>query len=418
MVMAKNQLPDFEKGELSFGKIKKFQYEKKLKDELKAGFSKNQALQLYRTMLYNRSFEEMIIALRDGTFVPYEGYNFIGATHLSIGQEAVAIGACCPLGKTDYITSTHRGHGHGIAKGAFAIFESTDDELEDFISKVDFQSGKDSLVDKAMDVHLYRTMAEFLGKEEGYCRGRGGGMHIADFSVGHLGANAIVGGSLGIATGAGMSMALQDKDNVTLCFHGDGATNNGIWHESLNMACMTYFKEKGVPTIFFVENNLYGMTGQGCGEVTGVDYIARRGFAYDIEKGMHAEIVNGMDVLAVKDAVARAVDVCKKGQGPVLLEAITYRYKGHSLSDTQLYRSKAEVQAWEKEDPVFRLENDLVKNGILTAQQVKEQREQITENMQRLTAAAAKSADPNPKTIYDGLFSDSTSEKVPAEYRF
>jgi 2-oxoisovalerate dehydrogenase E1 component len=255
-------------------------------------------------------------------------------------------------------------------------------------------------------------MAEFIGKEDGYCRGRGGGMHIADFTVGHLGANAIVGGSLGIAAGAGMSIALQDKDNVTLCFHGDGSTNNGIWHESLNMAAMAHFRDKGVPVIFFVENNLYGMTGQGCGSITGVDYISRRGFAYDIDNGMHAEICNGMDVLAIRDAVSRAVETCKKGQGPVLLEAITYRYKGHSLSDSQRYRSKKEVKAWEKEDPIFRLEKDLVKNSILTEQQVKEQRELVTENMRNITTAAARSADPDTATIYEGLFSDSTSDNV------
>ncbi len=159
------------------------------------------------------------------------------------------------------------------------------------------------------------------------------------------------------------------------------------------------------------------MTGQGCGGVTGIDYIARRGFAYDVENGMHAEIVNGMDVLAVRDAVARAVKICKKGQGPVLLEAITYRYKGHSLSDTERYRSKDEVQAWEKEDPIFRLENDLVANGIPTEKQVEEQRESITDNMKKLAAAAAISADPDTKTIYDGLFSDSTSDNISTELK-
>jgi len=242
-------------------------------------------------------------------------------------------------------------------------------------------------------------------------------MHIADFTVGHLGANAIVGGSLGLAAGAGMSMALQDKDNVTLCFHGDGATNNGIWHEALNMATMAHFRDKGVPVIFFVENNLYGMTGQGCGSVTGIDYISRRGFGYDTENGMHAEIVNGMDVLAVREAVSRAVDICKKGQGPVLLEAITYRYKGHSLSDSQRYRSKEEVKAWEKEDPIFRLEKDMVNSGILTESQVAEEREKIAENMRNITTAAAKSADPDTKTIYEGLFSDTTSDDISAELK-
>ncbi|MCK5566043.1 MAG: pyruvate dehydrogenase, partial [Planctomycetes bacterium] len=151
-----------------------------------------------------------------------------------------------------------------------------DQELMDFIGGVSFKSNKKDLLEQALEVHLYRTMTEFMGKEEGYCRGRGGGMHIADFNVGHLGANAIVGGSLPMATGAGMSMMFQDKDRVTLCFFGDGASNNGVFCESLNMACMDQF-EKGVPVIFFVENNQFGMTGRTRNEITGIDFIARRG---------------------------------------------------------------------------------------------------------------------------------------------
>ena len=409
-------LPDFEKGELGYGTVKKFWYDKTLKDELASGLTVDEALFMYRVMLYNRAFEEMIMALRSGEFVPYEGYRFIGATHLSIGQEAVAIGAVVPLAKTDYITSTHRGHGHGIAKGAFALRESTDKELREFIETVEFKSDKPLLFEQALDLHLYRTMAEFMGKEDGYCRGRGGGMHIADFNAGHLGANAIVGGSLGMAAGAGMSMMLQDKDNIVVCFNGDGSANNGIWHESLNMACMAQFKEKGVPTIFLVENNSYGMTGQTCGEVTGIDYLARRGFAYDID-GMHAEVINGMDVLAVRDAVQRAADICRTGKGPVLLEAITYRFKGHSLSDPQRYRSKAEVQAWEKEDAIKRLEKQLIKNKILTEQKVEEEHKTAVENMRALTKAAATSTDPDPTTIYEGLFSEGTTDQVDSSFR-
>lgn len=412
MVLAKDIVPDFTKGQLEFGVITKFRYDKTLNDELKEGLSTKQALWMYQIMLYNRAFEEMIIELRDGQLVPYEGYKFIGATHLSIGHEAVAIGANSAILKSDYITSTHRGHGHGIAKGAFALLESSDAQLKDFISKVSFKSDKQSLLEQALDVHLYRTMAEFMGKEDGYCRGRGGGMHIADFNVGHLGANAIVGGSLGIATGAGMSMMLQDKDNVVLCFHGDGAANNGIWHESLNMACMSQFKSKGVPVIFLVENNIYGMTGQGWGEITGIDYLARRGFGYDMNDGMHAEVVNGMDVLAVRDAVLRAAELCRNNKGPVLLEAITYRFKGHSLSDSQRYRSKSEVAAWQREDGIARLESQLIENGLLTEQTAEQYHKQIRDNMCELTKAAGNSADPEPATIYEGLFSESTSENI------
>ena len=419
MVLSKDVLPDFEKGELKFGTVKKFWYDKTLKDELKAGLASEQVLSFYRTMLYNRAFEETIIELRDGQLVPYEGYKFVGATHLSIGQEAVAIGANAAIKRSDYITSSHRGHGHGIAKGTFALDESSDDELHKFISKVSFKSDKKELIDQALDVHLYRTMAEFLGKEEGYCRGRGGGMHIADFNVGHLGANAIVGGSLGIAAGAGISMMFQGKNDIVLCFHGDGATNNGIWHESLNMACMSQFKDydKSVPTIFLVENNIYGMTGQGWGEVTGIDYLARRGFAYDMENGMHAEVVNGMDVFAVRDAVLRAAEICRNNKGPVLLEAVTYRYRGHSLSDAQKYRSKDEVAQWQKQCPILSLEKELIKSEVLTEDAAAKIREEVSENMRQLTMAAANGPDPNPDSIYEGLFSDSTSDTVPAELK-
>ncbi|MHC4154725.1 MAG: thiamine pyrophosphate-dependent enzyme, partial [Planctomycetota bacterium] len=154
--------------------------------------------------------------------MPHEGYKFSGATHLSIGQEAVAVGANAALRADDYITSSHRGHGHSIAKEAYALKAMSEAQLEAFIEQVTFVSEKTDLFEKALEVHLYRTMAEFMGKEEGYCRGRGGGMHIADFNVGHLGANAIVGGSIPIATGAGMSVMMQGGDKVVLCFFGDG----------------------------------------------------------------------------------------------------------------------------------------------------------------------------------------------------
>lgn len=411
MVLAKDQFPSFEKGLLVFGTINKFQYSKSLEDEIKDGMDKKHILQMYQVMLYNRVFEEMIISLRNGKFVPYSDYRFVGATHLSIGQEAVAIGAIAPIRKTDFITSTHRGHGHSIAKGAFFLFESNQKELHDFISKVYFKSNKNTLIEQAMDVHMYRTMAEFLGKEDGYCGGKGGGMHIADFSVGHLGANAIVGGSLGIATGAALSLSLQDRNDIVLCFHGDGSTNNGIWHESLNMACMAHFKEKGVPVIFLVENNLYGMTGQGSDDITGIDYIARRAFAYN-KSGMNAEIVNGMDVLAVRDGVLRAAKICRDKKGPVLLEAITYRYKGHSLSDPEKYRSKTEVEAWKKEDPIQRLEREIIENGLMTEELIKKTHYQTEENIRYITEAAARSADPKPTAIFEGLFSGTTTDSI------
>ena len=407
--------PVFKPQTLNLGKLKCYQYDKTLKDELQAGMTAEDALFLYRQMQYNRAFEETIVMLRSGELVPYDGYKFCGATHLSIGQEAVAAGANAALQANDYITSSHRGHGHGIAKESYALRAMSEDQLKEFISDVSFKSQKTDLLEQAIEVHLYRTMAEFMGKEEGYCRGRGGGMHIADFNVGHLGANAIVGGSVPIATGAGMSMMLQNKDRVTLCFFGDGACNNGVFGESLNMASMAQF-ETGVPIIYLIENNQVGMSGRGAGEVTGVDYIARRGAGYKLN-GMHAEVINGMSVLAVQDAVKRAAEICRKGDGPVLLEAMTYRYMGHSLSDQNAYRQQNEIEAWKCEDSIGSFKQELVTSGAADPAELEEIEKNIYQQMKEITIAAAKSDFPKPDTIYEGLYSDSTSDTVPAEYK-
>ena len=405
-------LPDFTPRTLSFATVPCFQYQGGLADELAKGAEPSEMVFLLKVMHYIRAFETLIAQLRAGQLMPYEGYRFRGATHLSVGEEAVAVGGGAALNADDYITSTHRGHGHGIAKGALALRASGQDRLEAFCNAVEFDSDSEDLFDRAMDVHLYRTMAEFMGKEDGYCRGRGGGMHIADFHTGHLGANAIVAGSLAIATGAGMSAMFRDSSQVALCFHGDGAVNNGIWSESLNMACMAQFRDKGVPVVYLIENNQYGLTGQSDGEVTGIDYLARRGFAY-AANGMHAEVVNGMDVLAVRDAVARAARTCREHQGPVLLEAMTYRFLGHSLSDQQRYRTKDEVAAWRAEDPIARLEGQLVEAGALSQDEADRLRQQTHQHMQELTVRASKAAGPDPATLCECLFSDTNSNEIP-----
>jgi len=409
-------LPDFAPRTLEFGSIPYCQYQRRLADEMAGWLSGEDAVFLLRVMHCIRAFETMITQLRTGQLVPYRGYRFVGTTHLSVGQEAVAAGACAALRPDDYITSTHRGHGHGIAKGAYALKASSPQQMEHFCNQVRFKSDKDTPFERAMEAHLYRTMAEFLGKEDGYCRGRGGGMHIADFNVGHLGANAIVGGSLAIATGAGMSMMLQGDERLALCFHGDGAANNGIWAESLNMACMAQFREKGVRVIYVIENNQYAISGQMRGELTGIDYLARRGFAY-ASNGMHAEVVNGMDVLAVRDAVGRAVKGHGEHSGPVLLEMLTYRFLGHMLGDQERYRSKEEVAAWKAQDPIARLEKQLIEHGVLGQDQSDRMREQIHENMKDLTIKAANSPDPDPATLHEGLFSDTNSNNIGRELR-
>jgi 2-oxoisovalerate dehydrogenase E1 component len=407
-------LPEFDRGQLTFDPIPTFSYQGDLATELQAGLAPHDAWGLLDSMLYVRLFEEMIIRLKDGKFDQLPGLKFIGATHLSIGQEAVAVGAMSALQWDDLITSTHRGHGHSVAKGYYWLQGASVDQLAAFIGTEVDLTDRPGLLDCALQVHLNRAMAELFGKEEGYCRGRGGGMHIADFNMGHLGANAIVGGSYAIAAGAALACDKLSNGKVCLCLIGDGATNNGIAHEAYNFATMSQFK-RGLPVVYLIENNQYGMTGQQRNEVTGVDYLARRGSGYNREN-MHAEVVNGMDVLAVRDAVARATELCRNGEGPVLLEAMTYRYMGHSLSDDRTtYRSKEEEAAWRAQDALDHYQEQLTTAGLATADKLQVHRQLAQERIDRSTLFAATATDPDPSTIYEGLFADtSTAQADPA----
>ena len=408
MVKEVDVLPKFVPGAIELGSIPKFSYARTLADEMAAGLAREQVLLMLERMETIRAFEEMIIDLKNGRFAPLGEFRFVGATHLSLGQEGVAVGSMSALRPDDYITSTHRGHGHSIAKGAYAIDAMGADEVCRFLGVCDLP---ENACRDAQRRHLHRTMCELLGKEDGYCRGRGGGMHIADFHVGHLGANAIVGGSMAIAVGAALSSHLLGNDRVTLCIAGDGAANNGICHEAYNMACMKQF-EAGLPVIFLIENNQYGMTGQQVWEVTGVDYLARRGAGYN-EANMHAEVVNGMDALAVRDAVARAADMCRGGEGPVLLECLTYRYMGHSLSDMRTtYRTKQEEEAWRAQDPIDRLRGQILEGGVASEAELDDLRERARRAIHEATLAAGKAHDPDPKSIYEGLFADTTSDDI------
>ncbi len=247
--------------------------------------SPDQLREMLYTMYRIRAFEEKV----DELFMSGQMH---GTTHLSIGQEGAAVGAMRALRDDDYITSTHRGHGHFIAKGA--------------------------------DISL--MIAELLGKETGYCRGRGGSMHIADVQMGHLGANGIVGGGMPIATGVGLSMKLQGIDRICLCIFGDGAANEGSFHEAINMAAVW-----DLPVVFLCENNQYGMS-MSTQRAMRNETVAQRAAAY----GISGELVDGNDVLAVYTTVSNAVQRARSGQGPSLLEARTYRIKGHAKSDANL----------------------------------------------------------------------------------
>jgi len=407
-----NVMPEFQPGEIRAPSIPLFQYQKSLSDEMRGGVPREDLLYLYELMLLNRHFEDIIVRMKSGTFEPAPGFKFTGATHLSLGQEAVAAGAIASILPSDFITSTHRGHGHSIVKTAVALKSMADVEkvrLLEAVSPRAFEG--ESLDDKILNLHLFRTMAELFGKEEGYCRGRGGGMHIADFNTGHLGANAIVGGSYAIAVGAALGARALGKKSLVLCLMGDGAANNGICHEAYNFASMKQF-QAGTPVIFLIENNQYGMTGQQCGEVTGVRYLAQRALGYN-EEGMHAEVVNGMDVMAVRDSVLRAAELCRSGKGPVVVECRTYRFMGHSLSDQRsTYRSPEEEQAWSAVDPIKVFREKLIEAGLLDAAAADRMEGAARARIELAAKTAALAADPNPATIREGLFSDTVCETV------
>ncbi len=427
MVREISVLPEFEPTELEFPRIPVFQYAGTVRDELERGsLTARDALDLLEWMLSVRAFEEMIVALRMQSFEPLreKGFRYRGPTHLSVGQEAASVGACSAVQATDYITSSHRGHGDAIAKGYVAIKSRSDAELRDWIGSAEARglSGQE-LKDLAKAEHIYRTAAELFGKEDGYCRGRGGGMHIADFSSGHLGANAIVGGSVGIATGAALSCRHLENGRLVLCFAGDGAYSNGVVLESLNFSCMAQFTSQaladrpfGLPIIYAIVNNQYGMTGQQRGEVTGVDFLARRAAAFGMD-AMHAEVINGMDALAVRDGIARAAQLARSGKGPVLCELICYRYYGHSLSDPRNeYRRKEEEQAWRECDPIRRLTAQIIEAGVAPEEELTELRQAVEKRHEQAAVRAAEAADPDAADVARYVFTDSACTSVPAQY--
>ncbi len=263
----------------------------------------DQLVEMYYTMSVIRRFERMADHL-------YASGKVHGTMHLSAGQEAVAVGTGRALRSDDYVLNHHRGHGHFIAKGA--------------------------------DINL--MMAEFLGKDTGYCRGRGGSMHIADVEANNLGANGIVGGGISLAVGVGLAVQMQKDPQLVLSLFGDGAANEGIFHESLNMAALW-----SLPVLFLCENNQYGMS-MPVTRATARLPIAQRAAGY----GMPGYFIDGNDVLTVYETIREAAAHVRSGAGPVLVEAVTYRYFGHSKSDRNLYRTKEEIDGWRDKDPITR----------------------------------------------------------------
>jgi 2-oxoisovalerate dehydrogenase E1 component len=409
-----NVMPDFSPSEILLPPIPIFQYKTPLSFELAKGMTKETLLDHFYCMALIRSFEECIVKMKQGSYKPLPDFTFVGATHLSIGQEAVASGIMGCLFPDDYITSTHRGHGHSIAKGFYFINKGSDQALETFLSDYRFEQTED-LKQMALDHHVYKAFCELFGKDDGYCRGRGGGMHIADFNMGHLGANAIVGGSYAMAVGAALGSAKLGTKRVTVCLVGDGATNNGIAHEAMNFAVQEQF-EKKLPIIFAIENNQYGMTGQSIGEVCGVKYLAQRGAGYN-NVNMNAEVVNGMDLMAVRDSARRAINRARQGDGPTVLEYITYRYYGHSLSDKcNTYRTKQEEDAWRALDPLNSLAASLVEQNLISQSEMDALREQADAKIELAAKRASEADYPTPDTIEEGLLSNTKTETVPPEF--
>ncbi|MBM3705210.1 MAG: thiamine pyrophosphate-dependent dehydrogenase E1 component subunit alpha, partial [Actinobacteria bacterium] len=277
---------------------------------------------------------------------------------------AVATGVCANLKKEDFICSTHRGHGHLIAKGA----------------------------------DMKYMMAELYGKKTGYCKGRGGSMHISDASIGILGANGIVGGGIPIATGAGYGCQYLKNNCVVVSFFGDGAADTGAFHESLNLASIWK-----LPVIYIVENNYYALSfkceGDGLRHVN-VKNIADRAKAYNIT-GM---VADGMDVIDVYQKINSVIADVRSGMGPVLIEAKTYRYKGHHLGDHERYRTKQEVEFWKKKDPIPKLENILVAENVLTRPEIEKMRKNIEDEIDAAVQFARKSPGPAVEEVTDFIF--------------
>jgi len=320
---------------------------------------KEELLHLYRKMVEIRRFEAKVVELfADGT-IP-------GFVHSYIGEEAVAVGACSNLNDDDYITSTHRGHGHLIAKGG----------------------------------RMDKMMAELFGKETGYCKGKGGSMHIADVDLGILGANGIVGGGFPIAAGAGLSAKMRGTNQVAVCFFGDGASNQTTFHEGINLASIW-----DLPVVFVCENNMYGIS-LSQKDHQHIKDISDRATAY----GIPGVTVDGNDVIAVYEAVKEAVKRARQGEGPTLVECKTYRHRGHFEGDPTVYRSEEEVEQWKKKDPIERFRKKLLESGTVTEDELNSIDEEVDKMVEEAVEYAKKGELPEPEKAVEDVYTDIVEE--------
>lgn len=320
--------------------------------------NKKELIDLYRTMLRIRSFEEQCIQLSHKGLVG-------GSLHLYIGEEAIAAGSISVVNKDDYIASTHRGHGHCIAKGA----------------------------------DIGRMFAELLGKETGYCKGRGGSMHIADVKIGMLGANGIVGAGIPIAVGAALAVKYRESKQVVLCFFGDGATGTGAFHEGVNLAAIWK-----LPVIFLCENNMYAIT-TPISKSCALPHVADRANGY----GMPGVVVDGNDVIAVRDATLEAVNRARNGEGPTLIECKTYRWLGHHMGDDCKYRPPGELDAWKERCPIGNFRQWLFNEKVVTEGEFKDVEMQVLQEIEAAVTFAQDSPTADPNGILGDVYYRSTS---------
>jgi len=321
--------------------------------------SNESIIEMYTKMLKIRQFETRAMNLFAEGQIP-------GFVHLYIGEEAVATGACSNLKEDDYITSTHRGHGHIIAKGGDLNF----------------------------------MMAELFGRETGYCKGKGGSMHIADATKGILGANGIVGAGQNIAVGAGLAAQYKGTDQVCVCFFGDGATNQSTFHEGLNLASIWK-----LPVVFVCENNGYGISLSQAKHQSVTD-ISVRAVSYNIP----GVTVDGNDVFAVYEAVGEAVVRARKGQGPSLIECKTYRWRGHFEGDPTTYRPAGELEQWKKKDPLPRMEKYVFENNVMTKEEVEKLKDDVDKMVEDAVNFALESKKPSMSSAVEDVYTDIVEE--------
>ncbi|MBS0000818.1 MAG: thiamine pyrophosphate-dependent dehydrogenase E1 component subunit alpha, partial [Cyclobacteriaceae bacterium] len=371
------------KSSINFNPIPVNQYDKSIEDE-KLNFSNEDFLNIFRHMMIIREFETMLNEIKTKGEYQEIPYNHPGPAHLSIGQEAAAVGMAYLLDENDFIFGSHRSHGEILAKGLSVIEKMNDDDLLNIMEnyfggqclRIVEKDHKGTVKDLAVNFLLYGTLAEIFGKEPGFNKGMGGSMHAFFPPFGIYPNNAIVGGSADISVGAALFKKVNQRKGIVVANIGDASMGCGPVWEAISFATMDQFRllweeeyRGGLPLIFNFMNNQYGMGGQTCGETMGFNILARIGAGVNPDQ-MFAERVDGYDPLAVIDTFRRKMKILDEKKGPVLLDTLTYRISGHSPSDASSYRSKEEIEAWENADSIKTFGNQLIEAGIATREQL------------------------------------------------